>query len=138
MNSIQANRSGLFRGLLFSLALLAVIALPALAQDAGFGSISGTVTDPKHSVVAGATITLIHTDTGIKRELTTTSAGSYSASFLKPGHYEILVAAPGFAKVDRKDMTVFVGQIVTIDVELPVASAQDTVTITADAPLIDT
>ena len=83
--------------------------IPAFAQDAGFGAVSGTVTDPNHSVVTGATVTIIHTDTGIKREIQTTSSGSYSATFLKPGRYEILVSAPGFAKVDRKDLKVFVG-----------------------------
>jgi hypothetical protein len=118
--------------------LLIFPGVSAIAQDAGFGSISGTVTDPSHSAVAGAQVTVVQTETDIKRELTTTSAGTYLANFLKPGHYGILVSAPGFAKVDRKDLVVFVGQIVTIDVELPVASAQDTVTITAEAPLIDT
>ena len=117
---------------------VACSSIPAFAQDAGFGAVSGTVTDPNHSVVTGATVTIIHTDTGIKREIQTTSSGSYSATFLKPGRYEILVSAPGFAKVDRKDLKVFVGQIVTIDVELPVANAQDTVTISADAPLLAT
>ncbi len=110
----------------------------AFAQDAGFGSISGTITDPSHAAVSGAAVTVIQTDTSIKRELTTSSTGSYLANFLKPGHYEILVSASGFAKIDRKDVAVFVGQIVTLDFELPVATAQDTVTITAETPLIDT
>jgi hypothetical protein len=123
---------------LFCLALLAVLTLPLFAQDAGFGTISGTVTDPNHAVVSGATVTVIQTDTGVRRDLQTTASGSYSAAFLKPGRYEVLVSAPGFAKVDRKDITVPVGQILTIDVEVPVATTQDTVTITGEAPLIDT
>jgi type 1 fimbria pilin len=129
---------GCLRGVLFVIMMLSALALPALAQDAGFGTISGTVTDPNHSVVTGATVTVIQSDTGIKRDLQTSSTGGYSATFLKPGRYEVLVAAGGFAKVDRKDITVPVGQILTIDVELPVASAESTVTITGDAPLIDT
>jgi hypothetical protein len=88
--------------------------------------------------VAGATVTVIQIDTGIKRDLQTTSAGSYAATFLKPGHYELIFAATGFAKVDRKDLVVQVGQVVTIDAQLPVATAQDTVTITGETPLIDT
>src|SRR6266568_932761 len=129
---------GRWHGVLICFLTLAALALPALAQDAGFGTISGTVTDPNHSVVAGATVSVIQTDTGIKRDLQTTSTGSYSATFLKPGRYEVIVSATGFAKADRKNLTVPVGQIVAIDVELPVAGAQDTVTITGDAPLIDT
>jgi len=123
---------------LFCLFLVTVLALQAVAQDAGFGTISGTVTDPNHSAVAGATVTVIATDTGIKRDVQTTSAGTYSATFLKPGNYEVIVSSPGFAKVDRKGLIVRVGQIVTVDFELPVAAAQDTVTITGEPPLIDT
>ena len=141
MTPIQKTRNICSRylrgGVLFCLSLLA-LAIPAIAQDAGFGSISGTVTDPNHAVVAGATVTVIQIDTGIKRDLQTTSAGSYAATFLKPGHYELIFAATGFAKVDRKDLVVQVGQVVTIDAQLPVATAQDTVTITGETPLIDT
>jgi Carboxypeptidase regulatory-like domain len=129
---------GRCRGVLLCFLTLAVLVLPAVAQDAGFGSISGTVTDPNHSVVSGANVTVIQTDTGIKRDLQTTSTGSYSATFLKPGRYEVVVSATGFAKADRKNLIVPVGQIVNIDVELPVAGAQDSVTITGEAPLIDT
>ena len=141
MNPIHTMlRSGRWcmRGLLLCVAMLTMATLPVLAQDAGFGSISGTVTDPNHSVVAGATVSVIQTDTGIRRDLQTTSAGTYSATFLKPGRYEVLISAPGFATVHRTGLTVPVGQILTIDVELPVAAAQSTVTITGDAPLIDT
>ncbi len=125
-------------GILLCLSMLLVLALPALAQDAGSGTIGGTITDPSHNVVIGAQVTVIQTDTGSKRALQTTSVGGYSATFLKPGHYEIIVSAPGFTKVDRKNLTLLVGQILDVDIELPVAGAQDTVTITAETPLLDT
>jgi len=111
---------------------------PASAQDAGFGAISGTVTDPNHSVIAGAAVSVVNTDTGIKRELVTTTAGEFNAGFLKPGHYEVIVTSAGFSTVDRKNLIVQVGLSVAADIELPLASGQETVTITADAPLIDT
>ena len=120
------------------LACMLLMIAPLGAQDAGFGTVSGTVTDQKNSVVAGATVTVTQVDTGISRDVVTTSAGTYSAAFLRPGHYELVVTAPGFAKVNRKGLTVLVGQTVDADVELPIAAAQDTVTITGDAPLIDT
>ena len=118
--------------------MLSTLATPAFTQDAGFGSINGTITDQKGSVVAGATVTVTQTETGISREVVTTSAGTYAATFLKPGRYEVLISAPGFAKVNRKGLTVLVGQAVDADIVLPVASTQDTVTITGEAPLIDT
>src|SRR5207248_2902835 len=78
------------------------------------------------------------TETWISREVVTTTAGTYASTFLKPGRYEVLISAPGFAKVNRKGLTVLVGQAVDADIVLPVASTQDTVTITGEAPLIDT
>ncbi|HET7104727.1 MAG TPA: carboxypeptidase regulatory-like domain-containing protein [Terracidiphilus sp.] len=126
------------RGWLVCLSLLAMMTTPLLAQEAGFGTIAGTVTDPNNAVVTGAAVTVLQTDTGIRRNLQTTSSGAYSATFLKPGNYEVIVTSPGFAKVDRKGLTLLVGQILTIDIRLPLATAQDTVTITSEAPLIDT
>ena len=134
----RQNRRKALPGILFYLSVLAALATPVFAQDAGFGSIGGTVTDPTHGVVVGASVTVTQTDTGIKRVLQTNSSGGYSATFLKPGRYEILVSAPGFAKIDRKNLTLLVGQVLDVDIELPVAGAQDTVTISAEAPLLDT
>jgi hypothetical protein len=124
--------------MLFYISLVTMLAVPVRAQDAGFGSISGTVTDQKNSVVAAATVTVTQIETGISRNLVTTSAGTYAATFLKPGHYDVVISAPGFAKFYRKGLSVLVGQVVNVDAELPVASAQDSVTITGEAPLIDT
>ncbi|MDE3188360.1 MAG: TonB-dependent receptor [Acidobacteriota bacterium] len=138
IHATRMNRRRCMRGVFLCLSLLAVMAIPAFAQEAGFGSINGTVTDPNNAVVANASVTVIQTDTGIKRSLQTTSTGSYSASFLKPGHYEVIVSASGFVTVDRKDLTVLVGQSLGVDFSLPVAAAHDTVTITSESPLIDT
>ena len=138
IQAIRTNRRWCLRGVLLCLSLLAVMAMPALAQQAGFGGIAGTVTDQSNAVVAGATVTVIQTDTGIKRTLQTTSTGSYSATFLRPGHYEVTISAPGFVTVIRKDLTVLVGQSLGVDIALPVAATQSTVTITGEAPLIDT
>lgn len=110
----------------------------AKAQDAGFGAISGTVTDPTHNVLVGATVDITQVETGSKRQLATTSGGGYLATFLKPGHYDVVITSAGFTRVTLKNLTVLVGQVVTADAELPVASAQDTVTITSETPLIDT
>ncbi len=126
------------RGAVLVLLLAGICALPAMSQDAGFGSITGTVTDPNHAVIPGATVTVLQEDTGVKRDLETTSSGSYSATFLKPGKYEVSVSAKGFAKFDQKNIPVLVGQVLTINAELPLAGGQDTVTVTGEAPLLDT
>lgn len=110
----------------------------ALAQTAGSGLITGSVTDPSGAVVPKATVVLHNTDTGTDRQTESSDSGIFSASFLQPGHYEVRVAKPGFAAVLRKDLTLQVGQTLSLDLRLQVQQAQETVTVTTEAPLVDT
>ncbi len=120
--------------------LLAVFLYPctaALAQTAGAGTISGTVTDTGGAVIGNATVTVTNTDTGAARSITTNNAGSYVAPFLQPGHYSISVSAPNFGNVEQKNITLHVGDTLTVDAALPPAAVQSTVQVSAAAPLLD-
>jgi outer membrane receptor protein involved in Fe transport len=108
-----------------------------LAQTAASGTITGTVTDPSGSSVPGAAIAVKNTDTGAGRSIQTNDAGVYSATFLQPGHYEIDVTKAGFTTVDRKGVTVEVGRTIAIDFKLTVKSGSEAVTVTGEAPLVD-
>ena len=68
---------------------------PVLGQTSGNGNINGTVTDSSGAAVPNASVTVIDSDTGVTRSLTTNADGSYSANFLQPGHYEIVFAGTG-------------------------------------------
>jgi hypothetical protein len=118
--------------------LLLFAARPLAAQTSGLGNINGTVTDSTGAVVANAAVVVLNTDTGVSRTITTNSDGSYTASFLQPGHYELTLGGGGFGKVDRKNLVLTVGQILTIDVALPPASVSSEVVVTSESPLIDT
>ena len=107
------------------------------AQTTGAGSISGTVTDPTGSVISGVALTIHNTDTGIDRAVTTNGAGLYTAPFLQVGNYEITADKTGFAKVVRKDLTLQVGQTLTVDFQMQVQSTSEAVTVTGEAPIID-
>jgi hypothetical protein len=120
-------------------ALLSVsVVLPAAAQTSGNGNIVGTVTDTSGAAIPGVSVIVTNNDTGISRSLTTNSDGSYTANFLLPGHYEVLLGGGGFGKVDRKDLTLTVGQILTINAALPAASVSTQVEVTSESPLVDT
>ena len=82
-------------------------------------------------------MTILNVDTGIERALITNAAGLYTAPFLQPGHYEVTASKSGFAKIVRKDLTLQVGQTLTIDLALPVQSTSETVTVTGQASLVD-
>lgn len=120
-------------------ALLAVsAAVPSYAQTAATGTISGTVTDASGAVVPKAAITVINTDTGASRTLNSNDQGQFNSTFLQPGHYEVIATGSGFGKVDRKNLNLTVGQVLSVDVALPAASATAEVTVTDASPLIDT
>jgi hypothetical protein len=89
-----------------------------MAQTAGYGTISGTVQDTGHASVAGAKVRILDKDTGAERDTTTSGAGTYLVDFLTPGRYEVIVSSPGFSTIDRKNLTLQVGQVLGIDIAL--------------------
>jgi outer membrane receptor protein involved in Fe transport len=111
---------------------------PVFAQSSGAGTITGTVTDQQNAAVADAGIIIHQTDTNADRAFATNGAGIYTAPFLPPGTYDIVVSKSGFQKITRKDLRLDVGQTLVIDFRLPIQTTQETVTVTAETPLVDT
>ena len=112
--------------------------LPVMAQTSGNGNIVGTITDPSGAAVPNATVVVTNTDTGVSRTLTANGDGLYTANFLLPGHYEVVASAASFGKVDHKNLTLTVGQILTVDAALPAGSVSSAVEVTANTPILDT
>ena len=98
--------------------------------------LTGQVTDPSGASIAGAPVTLTRTNTGIEQKTVTTAEGYYSFAQLAPGSYSVEVAASGFAKEVRQGITVSTGRVVRLDLALKPGGGQDTVTVTEDAPLL--
>jgi Carboxypeptidase regulatory-like domain len=115
-----------------------IAGLSATAQTTGNGNINGTITDQSGAAVPNSDVVVLNTDTGASRTLTTNNDGSYTANFLLPGHYEITAGGNGFGKVDRKNLVLTVGQVLTIDLTLPPGSVTTEVIVTSESPLIDT
>ena len=120
-------------------AIFAVFAVsPTIAQTAGTGTISGIVTDASGAIVPSANVIITATDTGAARTVTTNSSGEFTSTFLQPGRYEVVATAAGFGKVNRQNLVLTVGQVLTVDVALPAGSTATEVTVTDASPLIDT
>src|ERR1700758_2348127 len=100
------------------------------------GGLTGRVTDPSGASIASAAVTLTRTSTGVEQKTVTTAEGYYSFVQLLPGSYSVEVTAPGFAKVQRQGITVSTGRVVGLDLPLKPGGGQDTVTVTEDAPLL--
>jgi len=109
------------------LGLFALCAPPA----ADANSLSGNITDPQGSIVAGATIRLLRQADSSHRETQTDSQGQFSFSQVDPGEYRLTVEYPGFAPVTRT-MALFDGNR-TEDIQFStIASQSESVTVTAD------
>ena len=100
------------------------------------GTFSGTVTDISGAAVPGAKITVIQTQTGTRTEAVSESSGAYTIPFLAPGTYNLTAEAPGLKQSLRKGLTLEAGAHPIIDVKMEVGAVNETVTVTADTPLI--
>lgn len=113
-----------------SLAILLVIVLTSshlIGQDTA--SLTGTVTDPANAVVTNAQVTVTNLDNGVYRMTGTNSAGEYLVSGLPPAHYDIAIAASGFAKHEVKDLVLGVAQKARLDAKLQIGRALFQVTV---------
>ena len=115
------------------------LALPVIlaAQDTR-GIISGAVTDPQGATVTGAKITVTNTGTATGTKLTTNQNGYYEAPLLLPGTYSVSVEAPGFKKAVQSRITLGLGDQLKINVQLEVGGVTESVTISSEAPMLDT
>lgn len=129
--------------LLARLCLLAVLFLTltasAFAQSqATTGNIEGRVLDPQGAAVPNATVTATNQQTGLEKSATSSDEGIFIISFLPPGPYTVRANATGFAQTELKDVTVTVGSKTPLDVSLSVGGASGSVTVSSEAPVIET
>ena len=101
------------------------------------GTISGIVTDSVGAVVTHATVAVRDLSTGAIYKVQTNDDGSYTATALAPGKYEVRVEAPGFRAYVRSGITIQAGDHPLIDVTVQVGSVTQEMTVTADASMID-
>ena len=133
--------SSLFRRVCvrFSVLLFASLALAIGAWGQYNASIQGTVTDPSGAAVPNAKVTVTNQATGVSKQATTSSTGSYTVGQLPPGNYTVTVEASGFQKNETKDVVVLAEQIRGLDLTLQVGGANQTVTVNgATTPLLQT
>ena len=117
---------------------LAVASGPAWAQSAATGTVEGVVTDTSGGVLPGVSVLVRNMDTNIAREMTTDEQGRYRAAALQPGRYEVSATLSGFSVRARPDIQVQVGQVIPVDLQAQPAGVTETVSVTTDAPLVDT
>lgn len=115
---------------------LGVGRVPAWAQATG--GINGLVTDESGGVLPGVTILVTNTGTNQSREAVTGSDGLFTVPLLQPGPYTVKASLSGFRAVLRDGITVTVSDTARVDIRLPVGQLQETVTVSGQAPLVET
>lgn len=117
--------------------LLLVVAGVCQAQESR-GTILGRVTDAQGAVIPNASVQVTNKAMGTKQALTTNDVGMYQASYLIPGEYEITIEVQGFKKFVREGILVRVADRIEVNSTLEVGGSAETVTVTAEAPLLNT
>jgi hypothetical protein len=119
------------------LAALLTAGAPAFAQDFR-GRINGTVSDTSGAVLPGVTVTVTSPALIQPQVQVTSTDGGYRFLALPPGVYQVAYELGGFQSVKREGIRVVIGQTLTVDQQLQVATLQETVTVTGASPVVDT
>jgi Carboxypeptidase regulatory-like domain/TonB dependent receptor/TonB-dependent Receptor Plug Domain len=124
-------------GRALSVGVLLLVAAAASAQQ-GTGELRGRVADAQNAVLPGVAVVAKNEATGMFRESVTGGDGSFFMSALTPGSYEVTAQLSGFKTYQRRGVRVEVGKTLAVDLELEIGGIEQEVTVTVEAPLVDT
>jgi outer membrane receptor protein involved in Fe transport len=112
---------------------------PAASAQEGTAALRGTVLDANGAVVPGAQVSIANQETGLNRRTATTGEdGEYVFTSLTPGLYRVTVEATNFKRAVREGVRLNVGEEQELRLGLEVGGVGETVTVTADEPMIQT
>ncbi len=134
---LYSTRQQLTVASLASLLLLCIFCVPIHAQVL-YGSLTGNVTDASGALVSGAQVTALEVQSGVSQRATTDSSGIYRFTTLLPGTYKVTINAPGFATQETLGVLVRANEVKRVDAALKVGNTQQTVTVTTEAPILQT
>jgi hypothetical protein len=102
------------------------------------GAVKGYVKDASGALVQGAALTLRDEKTGVQNTTQSDANGLYQFLNLNPSVYSISVSANGFSAREAKNITVLVGQIVPLDIDLSVAAVSQSVEVSGASEVLQT
>jgi hypothetical protein len=112
------------------------VSVPAAVLAQQEAAVNGTVTDATGAVLPGVTVTAVHVATGNKFVAVTDAGGNYRIAS-RIGEHTVTGELTGFTTVTRTGVTLQVGQVATVNMQLGVSAVQETITVTGDSPLVD-
>ena len=121
-----------------AIVLLIALGTCEIFAQTSTATIRGVVRDTTGALIPGATINVKHIDSGLTRTVLSSETGNYALSSLPVGPYEISTTMPGFKQAVRRGINLVVGQEAVIDLTLEVGANAEQVTVSEEAPLVNT
>ena len=137
-SKIRVHRAGRPTGVISVLALIVAANMCPSARAQVSASISGFISDPSGAAVPSANVTARNMETGVSRTASSDGVGRYLIVALPVGLYEVQASKPGFQESTRTGIQLNVSQEANIDVRLQVNAIQASVTVSEDAPIVNT
>lgn len=108
------------------------------SQAAGTATMVGRVADSSGSVIPGAKVTAVNTETAFVSETITTAEGTYNIPYLAPGNYRLTVETTGFKRHVREGIQLRTGETPRLDITLEVGAVTESVQVDGAAALLET
>ena len=124
-------------GMRFWGVILLLLATTGWAQEFR-ATLTGRVLDPASAPIAGAAVRLTNVDTGENYNSKASERGDYTFALMRPGNYELRGEQEGFNVFLRRGLKLEVNQTATLDIRLQVGAVSETITVTDEAPLLET
>ena len=124
--------------LVVCVAMISLVVSGCAAAQAVRATVLGTVSDPTGGVLPGASVNVTNTETGVVQSTVADSQGRYAVTDLLPAAYNVEASLSGFQTVVRQGIRLVVGTQAVVDFTLGPSAVQETITVNAGAPVVDT
>lgn len=123
--------------ILLATSLMALLTVGSLAQTST-ATLSGTVSDDNNASIVGATVTILNTETGVRRTVVTNEDGRFTIPLLQPNRYQLTVTQASFAPFEVTDLVLNTNDNRLINIRLRVGGVSEKVTVEASTVEVDT
>ena len=123
---------------IFLASLVFIIAVAICGAQESRATILGRVTDSSDAVIPGVSVTIANAATGVTTTVTSNGQGNFLAPYLIPGLYRVTAEKPGFRRYQRDAVALRVNDRLELNVSMQVGALEETITVTAESPILET